>query len=128
MVVDQEDPTQASPLVRRGRPRRRINTPECIEETPEPTAADQSNTAFNLLKEGAKKEKKKRAQAEFDHKNSKAKEMVQEQAEESEDEYAGLGGADGEDSDNESVASLKEIIDDAAGNDIDEAKLAAFYA
>lgn len=127
-VVDQEDPTQASPLVRRGRLRRRMDTSERIEETPEPTAAEKSNSIFDVLKEGAKQDKQKRIRAEFDHKNSKAKEMIQEQAEESEDEYAGLGGADGEDSDNESIASLKEIIDDAAGNDIDEAKLAAFYA
>ncbi|GKU01045.1 mediator of replication checkpoint protein 1 [Fusarium langsethiae] len=128
MVVDQEDPMQASPLVRRGRLRRKMDTSERIEETPEPSVAEKQNTAFNILKEGAKQEKKKQARAEFDHKKSKAKEMVQDQAEESEDEYAGLGGADGEDSDNESVASLKEIIDDAAGNDVDEAKLAAFYA
>ncbi|XEV00418.1 hypothetical protein FSHL1_005705 [Fusarium sambucinum] len=128
MVVDQEDPIQASPLVRRGRLRRRMDTSERIEETPEPVAAEKSDTAFHMLKEGAKQEKKKQAQAKFDHKKSKAKEMVQDQAEESEDEYAGLGGVDGEDSDNESVASLKEIIDDAAGNDVDEAKLAAFYA
>ncbi|KAJ4265548.1 hypothetical protein NW762_004839 [Fusarium torreyae] len=128
MMIDPEDPTQASPLVRRGRLRRRTETPLRIEETPEPTAAEKADTAFNALKEGAKKEKNKRPQADFDHKKSKAKEMVHDQAEESEDEYAGLGGADGEDSDNESVASLKEIIDDAAGNDLDEAKLAAFYA
>ncbi|PTD03083.1 hypothetical protein FCULG_00009783 [Fusarium culmorum] len=128
MAVDQEEPMQASPLVRRGRLRRKMDTSERIEETPEPTAAEKPGTAFNMLKEGAKQEKKKRAQAEFDHKKSKAKEMVQDQAEESEDEYAGLGGADGEDSDNESVASLKEIIDDADGNNIDKAKLAAFYA
>jgi mediator of replication checkpoint protein 1 len=127
-VVDPEDPTQASPLVRRGRLRRRMDTSERIEETPEPTAAEKSNSVFDVLKEGAKQDKQKRIRAEFDHKNSKAKEMIQEQAEESEDEYAGLGGADGEDSDNESIASLKEIIDDAAGNDVDEAKLAAFYA
>ncbi|KAF4455644.1 hypothetical protein F53441_2043 [Fusarium austroafricanum] len=128
MLVDNEDSTQASPLVRRGRLRRKMEMPDRIEETPEPSVAKELETAFSKLKEGAKKEQKNRFQAEFDHKNSKAKEMVQDQAEESEDEYAGLGGADGEDSDNESVASLKEIIDDAAGNDVDEAKLAAFYA
>lgn len=54
--------------------------------------------------------------------------MVHEQAEESEDEYAGVGGADGEDSDDDSVASMKEMIDDAAGNDLDKGELAAFYA
>ncbi|RSL46428.1 hypothetical protein BHE90_015333 [Fusarium euwallaceae] len=128
VMADPEEAGPDSPLVRRGRLRRRMETPLRIEETPEPTAAEKTTTAFSKLKEGAEKEKKRKAQEAFDHKKSKAKEMVQEQAEESEDEYAGLGGADGEDSDNESVASLKEIIDDAAGNDVDEAKLAAFYA
>ncbi|KAM6507410.1 hypothetical protein FSOLCH5_012625 [Fusarium solani] len=128
VMADTEEAGPDSPLVRRGRLRRRMETPLRIEETPEPTAAEKTNTAFSKLKEGAEKEKKRKAQEAFSHKKSKAKEMVEEQAEESEDEYAGLGGADGEDSDNESVASLKEIIDDAAGNDVDEAKLAAFYA
>ncbi|KAF4344678.1 mediator of replication checkpoint 1 [Fusarium beomiforme] len=128
LLVDHEDPTQASPLVRRGRLRRRMETSPRIDETPEPPVAEKTDTVFKVLKEGAKKEHKKRLQTEFDHKNSKAKEMVQEQAEESEDEYAGLGGADGEDSDNESAASLQDIIDDAAGNDVDGAKLAALYA
>ncbi|PNP79628.1 hypothetical protein FNYG_06974 [Fusarium nygamai] len=128
MLVDQDDPTQASPLVRRGRLRRRIETSQRIQETPEPASAKKTDNVFEALREGAKNEHKKRLQPEFDHKNSKAKEMVQEQAEESEDEYAGLGGADGEDSDNESAASLKDIIDDTASNDIDGAKLAALYA
>ncbi|WKT44531.1 hypothetical protein QSH57_009384 [Fusarium oxysporum f. sp. vasinfectum] len=128
MLVDHDDPTQASPLVRRGRLRRRIETSQRIQETPEPASAEKTDNVFEALKEGAKNEHKKRLQTEFDHKNSKAKEMVQEQAEESEDEYAGLGGADGEDSDNESAASLKDIIDDTASNDIDRTKLAALYA
>ncbi|KAF4943383.1 hypothetical protein FGADI_13455 [Fusarium gaditjirri] len=128
MLVDHDDPTQASPLVRRGRLRRRIETYQRIQETPEPASAEKTDNVFEALKEGAKNEHKKRVQTEFDHKKSKAKEMVQEQAEESEDEYAGLGGADGEDSDNESAASLKDIIDDTASNDIDGAKLAALYA
>ncbi|KAF5657443.1 mediator of replication checkpoint 1 [Fusarium circinatum] len=128
MLVDHDDPTQASPLVRRGRLRRRIETSQRIQETPEPVSAEKTDNVFEALREGAKNEHKKRLQPEFDHKNSEAKEMVQEQAEESEDEYAGLGGADGEDSDNESAASLKDIIDDTASNDIDGAKLAALYA
>ncbi|KAF5531464.1 mediator of replication checkpoint 1 [Fusarium mexicanum] len=128
MLVDHDDPTQASPLVRRGRLRRRIETSQRIQETPEPVSAEKTDNVFEALREGAKNEHKKRLQPEFDHKNSKAKEMVQEQAEESEDEYAGLGGADGEDSDNESAASLKDIIDDTASNNIDGAKLAALYA
>ncbi|KAF5001703.1 hypothetical protein FGRMN_871 [Fusarium graminum] len=128
MMVEPEDPTQASPLVRRVRLRRRMEMSQRIEETPESVITDKLDTAFTMLQEGAKKDKKKRVLAEFDHKNSKAKEMVHEQAEESEDEYAGLGGVDGEDSDNESIASLKDIIDDDAGNDVDDSRLAGFYA
>ncbi|KPM46236.1 hypothetical protein AK830_g363 [Neonectria ditissima] len=117
-----------SPLVRRGRLRRKMDTVSRVEETPEPTTSERSETLFSVLNEGAKKEKKRQLQEDFDRKRSKAKDMIQEQAEESEDEYAGLGGVDGEDSDNESIASVKEMIDDAAGNNVDEAKLAAFYA
>lgn len=123
-TVLHESTAPDSPLVRRGRLRRRMESLR-VEETPDP---EKPETAFSKLQEGAKKEKKRRLQEEFLKKKSKAKEMVEEQAEESEDEYAGLGGVDGEDSDNESIASVKEMIDDAAGNDVDEAKLAAFYA
>ncbi|CAM1500935.1 Fc.00g100970.m01.CDS01 [Cosmosporella sp. VM-42] len=128
MVSQHEDPSHDSPLVRRGRLRRRMETPLRIEETPEPVSMEKTSTAFNALTEGAKQERKRKLLEEFNRKKSKAKEMVEEQADESEDEYAGLGGADGEESDNESIASVKEMIDDAAGNDLDEAKLAAFYA
>ncbi|KAL6415089.1 hypothetical protein AUP68_01631 [Ilyonectria robusta] len=127
MVDQNEEPGQDSPLVRRGRLRRRMETP-LVEETPEPATVEKPETAFNMLNEGAKEEKKRQLKETFNLKKSKAKEMIEEQAEESEDEYAGLGGVDGEDSDNESIASVKEMIDDAAGNNVDEAKLAAFYA
>lgn len=131
VVLGQEDAAQhGSPLIRRGRLRRKMDVsmtgddlvPAAVEATPA------SQTAFNVLKDGAEKEKKKRAMEDFNRKKSKAKEMVEEHAEESEDEYQGLGGYDGEDSDDESTASVKDMIDDAAGNDADERKLAAFYA
>lgn len=123
----QESKVQDSPLVRRGRLRRKIE--------PEPAASDEVRVtqdinvdAFAAMKEKAAKEGKRRLADEFNRKKSKAKEMVEEQAEESEDEYAGVGGADGEDSDNESNASVQEMIDDDASNNVDEGKLAAFYA
>ncbi|KAH0498305.1 hypothetical protein TgHK011_005561 [Trichoderma gracile] len=128
--------TQSSPLVRKGRLRRKMEMttlddvdaiPLSGEKGAEEEAAS-SKTAFNVLKDAAAAEKKKKLVEEFNKKKSKAKEMVEEQAEESEDEYAGLGGADGEASDDESDASVQDIIDDAAGNDVDERKLAAFYA
>ncbi|KAF2973352.1 hypothetical protein GQX73_g218 [Xylaria multiplex] len=54
--------------------------------------------------------------------------MIEEQAEESEDEYAGLGGADGEDSSDEDEELVKEMIDDTGNNDGDAAKLAGLFA
>jgi mediator of replication checkpoint protein 1 len=125
VVLDPAD-AQESPLVRRGRLRRKIDA-SIPEEELEPTAPVES-TAFAAMHEAAQKEKRKAAIEEFNRKKSKAKEMVEEHAEESEDEYAGLGGYDGEESDNESIASVKEMIDDAAGNDADDRKIAAFYA
>ncbi|KAK8073639.1 MRC1-like domain-containing protein [Apiospora phragmitis] len=98
---------------------------------PNPEAATQDEedaSAFKLMAKTARR--KQRLQAKFDAKKSHAREMVEEQADESEDEYAGLGGADGEDeSDEEAEAELrKQMIDDADGNDINEDKLAALFA
>jgi mediator of replication checkpoint protein 1 len=65
---------------------------------------------------------------EFDKKTSKAKEMVHDQAEESEDEYAGLGGASDDESGDEADEYVKAMIDDEGGKEVDERKLAAFFA
>ncbi|KAK1253642.1 hypothetical protein MKX07_001719 [Trichoderma sp. CBMAI-0711] len=127
---------QSSPLVRKGRLRRKMEMASLDDEDAIPMSGEKgaeeeaasSKTAFNVLKDAAAAQKKKKLIEEFNKKKSKAKEMVEEQAEESEDEYAGLGGADGEASDDESDASIQDIIDDGAGNDVDERKLAAFYA
>lgn len=131
VLVDREGTPHDSPPVRRGRLRRKIDTMAVDEDELVPTAiasTDVAPTAFKALVDGAKKEQKEKFAEDFNRKKSKAKEMVEEQAYESEDEYQGLGGADGEDSDDDSVASVKDMIDDAAGNDLDERKLAAFYA
>jgi mediator of replication checkpoint protein 1 len=82
-----------------------------------------SKDAFMKMQQAAKKAK---AAEEFDKKNSMAREAVMEQAEESEDEYAGLGGAS-DDEEGEEDEDLKDMIDH---NDIkvDERQIAAFYA
>ncbi|KHN99386.1 DNA replication checkpoint mediator, MRC1 domain protein [Metarhizium album ARSEF 1941] len=126
-----EDTAQESPIVRRGRLRRRMDmsvAETAIPETSEPRTPGAQGNAFQAMRDAARKEKRLRVAEDFDRRKSKAKEMVEEQAEESEDEYAGLGGVDGEDSDHDSDGSVAEMIDDAAGNDNDERKLAAFYA
>jgi mediator of replication checkpoint protein 1 len=82
-----------------------------------------SKDAFMKMQQAAKKAK---AAEEFDKKKSMAREAVMEQAEESEDEYAGLGGAS-DDEEGEEDEDLKDMIDH---NDVkvDERQIAAFYA
>ncbi|KAG9187423.1 hypothetical protein G6011_05294 [Alternaria panax] len=82
-----------------------------------------SKNAFMKMQQEAKKAK---AVEEFNKKKSMAREAVMEQAEESEDEYAGLGGAS-DDEEGEEDEDLKDMIDH---NDVkvDERQIAAFYA
>ena len=63
----------------------------------------------------------------FDKKKSNAREIVDEAAEESEDEYAGLGGAS-DDSAGEEDEEDRKMINDNSGEKVDERKLAALYA
>ncbi|KAK1992327.1 MRC1-like domain-containing protein [Colletotrichum falcatum] len=128
---------QDSPLVRRGRLRRKIDVAAAAvdDEDEDPGANPEEDefgfrtTAFNVMKEAVEKQKRLKKAEDYNRKKSKAKEMVEEQAEESEDEYAGLGGVDGEDSDDDDAASVKEMIDDEGGMTADdERRLAALYA
>ncbi|KAF2436594.1 hypothetical protein EJ08DRAFT_729096 [Tothia fuscella] len=80
--------------------------------------------AFDALFKAAKKP----AQPEvFDKQRSDAKKMVEEQAEESEDEYAGLGGASDDENEAEMEEELKEMIDEGHVH-VDEGEQARFYA
>lgn len=140
-----DEVVQESPLVKRtGRLRRRggnsasLSTLGSIETPDSPTTTTRiaslsvevdpntAASAFKLMQKAAKR--KQRMQEKFDKKKSKATEMIEEQAEESEDEYAGLGGVDGEDSSEEDEELVNEMIDDAAGNNADDDKLAGFFA
>lgn len=131
-----QDPSQAvdlshqSPLVqKRGRLRRKAAVASDSEEEVDKSDSATKPSAFNILQDAAAMEKKRKAREDFIKKKSKAKEMVEEQAEESEDEYAGLGGVDGEDSDDDDAASVHEMIDDQTrNNQADGLELAKFYA
>ncbi|KAH8730891.1 MRC1-like domain-containing protein [Phaeosphaeriaceae sp. PMI808] len=79
--------------------------------------------AFANLQKGAKKQK---AIIDFNKKTSMAKDAVMEQAEESEDEYAGLGGASDDDSGAEDEET-KNMIEHGEV-DVDERQIAAFFA
>jgi len=63
----------------------------------------------------------------FNKKKSDAKQMVEEQAEESEDEYAGLGGASDDESGGETDEEIQKMLNDE-DVDIDERGVAAFHA
>lgn len=82
-----------------------------------------SGNAFSVMKKAAKKQKKV---DNFNKKTSWARDAIHEQAEESEDEYAGIGGASDEDSD-ENDEELAEMIDTNEVK-VDERRLAAYYA
>ena len=81
--------------------------------------------AFNVMKKD--KAAKKNHAMQYDKKNSKAKEIIDEAAEESEDEYAGLGGHSDE-SDGEENAIDRQMINDNSGEVVDEKELAALNA
>jgi mediator of replication checkpoint protein 1 len=85
--------------------------------------APKHRDAFRAMQKGAKKQ---RAVDEFNKKNSLAKNIVEEQADESEDEYAGLGGASDDDSGEEDEDMAKMI--DHNDVKVDERQIAAFYA
>ena len=81
-----------------------------------------SANAFDIMKR-----KRGEVVAAFDKKKSNAKEMVEEQAQESEDEYAGLGGASDDESGGDEDEETKRMIDEGEV-EVDERRLAAFYA
>lgn len=126
---DVEDMSNVSPLLHKRSRLRKKTVIASDSEDEDNFIVGTKPSAFHVMKDAATLEKKQKTREEFDKKKSKAREMIEEQAEESEDEYAGLGGADGEDSDNDDAASVHEMIDDQTqGNKEDEVKIAALYA
>lgn len=130
------DDIQETPIVKRkGKLRRRAQAISVSDEDESLDATRENNNqkddfeitadAFDVMRKAAKR--KPKVVEEFDKKKSNAKNMVNEQAEESEDEYAGLGGASDDESGGEEDAFVKEMIDDEK-KDIDESELAKFYA
>ncbi|KAG9651381.1 hypothetical protein KCU64_g8748, partial [Aureobasidium melanogenum] len=117
-----------SPIVqRRGRLVRRseIDQQEDEEAVPSsaPVAVEKPSDAFGVMRQAAKKP----AQPDFDKQKSNAKGMVDEQAEESEDEYRGLGGASDDEDAGSGDEDDKQMIDETDVR-VDERQLAALYA
>lgn len=128
-------PQEESPVVqRRGRLHRRTEASAVLTDDEGTAAVDAdvgenndfelSTTAFDVLFKAAKKAP---PASNFDKKKSEARTMFEEQAEESEDEYAGLGGASDEDSDSEVDEEVQKMMDDSHV-EVNESKLAQLFA
>ena len=110
-AIEEEDPSEAneSPLT---------NDHNVAEN-------DATTNAFEFMKRARTKDKSKTNS--FDKKKSEAKGMVEEQAQESEDEYAGIGGASDDESGGEEDEYVREMIDEGEVH-VNERELAAHHA
>ncbi|KIV96851.1 hypothetical protein PV10_00667 [Exophiala mesophila] len=110
-----------SPILQR---RSRLRRGRLQTESDEDEAAKQDESAFEIMRRAAKKPSEA-----FDKSRSHARNVVDEAAEESEDEYAGLGGASDDDIDEEENEQDREMIDENTQiGQGDEAKHAKFFA
>jgi mediator of replication checkpoint protein 1 len=110
-----------SRLVRRSEAGHRVE--EEIVPSSAPADVETSSDAFTVMRQAAKRP----ASPDFDRKKSNAKGMVDEQAEESEDEFAGIGGASDDEDAGSGDEDDKQMIDETDVN-VDESRLAALYA
>ncbi|KAL8741313.1 MAG: hypothetical protein Q9190_006066 [Brigantiaea leucoxantha] len=111
--------------LQRGKPITAIDDSD-LDSGEQAHAQAKSANAFDVLKTAVQTSTHRNGV--FDKKRSEAHEMVEEQAQESEDEYAGLGGASDEESGHEEGdEEMKKMIEDGEV-DVDERELAAFYA
>lgn len=131
IILPRSVDTEMPVIKKRGRLTRKTNL-TLANESDQPAIAEQghheatiSADAFDVLKRGLKRSSE--SVAKFDKKKSNAHEMVEEQAQESEDEYAGLGGASDDESGGEEDEEVKKMIEQGEVH-VDERELAAFYA
>jgi len=94
-----------------------------LEEEDIEEAIDTEQNAFLIMRQAATKP----TIPTFDKKRSEAKGMIEEQAEESEDEYAGLGGAS-DSEDDEYDEETRKMIDDDSKEKLNERAVAKFHA
>jgi mediator of replication checkpoint protein 1 len=125
-TIDTVIMAEGSPLLqRKGRLRRGpTERVEADEEGPVPRTLP-NTSALDVMNRASRR---KVAVPEFDKSKSNAKDVVDEAAEESEDEYAGLGGASDDDVDEEDDDDREMIDHDTQVGKGDEAKLAGLYA
>ena len=100
---------------------------DVIEASSIVNEAETDEDAPNAFSHMQKAAKRKEALEAFDKKTSNAKNMFEEQAEESEDEYNGVGGVSDDDSDDEMDEELKKMMDDSTVK-VNKGKAAEFHA
>lgn len=110
-----------SPIVQR---RGRLHQGRNVNEDEEDDNTAPAKSAFKMMSKAAKRQD----QAEFNRKKSEARQAFDEAAEESDDEYAGLGGASDDESGEENDADRQMIDEDTQIGRGDEAKLAQLHA
>jgi mediator of replication checkpoint protein 1 len=122
VILPMDDDEQSPILQRRGRLRRgRVAT----MSDDEAGDVEKDNSAFDVMRRAAAR---KEAESLFDKSKSHAKDIVDDAAEESEDEYAGLGGASDDEVGEEDEDDRKMIDHDEKVGHGDEAKLAGLFA
>ncbi|KAL8800668.1 MAG: hypothetical protein Q9200_007179, partial [Gallowayella weberi] len=131
VILPKADIPELPVAKKKGRLRRRTDTVLEDESDMTAEAGEEATdtvvpaTAFDVLRKGSKKSSE--PVHTFDKKKSNAKEMVEEQAQESEDEYAGLGGASDDESHGEEDEEVRKMIEQSEVV-VDERQLAAFHA
>ena len=133
VIIPQDLSPKSTPTKKKGKLRRRIEAvtvysdEEVVANLATYEAISKTSNMSNVFEKMKKAVKKSAAAEVFDKKRSEAKGMVEEQAEESEDEYAGLGGASDEDSAAEDDEEVRKMIEEGDVK-VDERELARFYA
>jgi len=100
------------------------STPAETSDVSSDEDVDNTNDAFAIMRKASAKP----VVPEYDKTKSTAKGMVEEQAEESEDEYAGLGGASDDESQGELDEETRKMIDDESNEKLNERDVAAYHA
>lgn len=124
-VLVERDETPDSPVSSRKNKHLRRGRADDNQVTEEQSKGDFEidSSAFDVMRKATKKKNI----VPFDKQKSKAKDVVEDAAEESEDEYAGLGGGS-DDSDDEEDAYDQSMINDNSGEVVDEKLLARINA
>ena len=133
VVLSRATGQETPKAIRKGRLRRRIiPSADEFDVTKMDGVNEKEDAGFQISANAFDVLKKPKAKAAspmnpFDKKKSEAKEMVEDQAQESEDEYAGLGGASDDDSGGSEDDEVRKMIEEEEVN-VNEGELAAFYA